>query len=126
MSHFYKFEILETKMKSLYCIKISFISFAFLTLTTFSGYAKSLFENVPPQEELRMTCDIYGTVVPVWKIGSEIYWGTETMVFQILEEDKITQRYIAENPFDNIYSLFDFSKKRFYREYDKYDFNNCY
>ena len=35
-------------------------------------------------------------------------------------------RYIAENPFDNIYSLFDFSKKRFYREYDKYDFNNCY
>jgi hypothetical protein len=113
-------------MKSLYCIKISFISFAFLTLTTFSGYAKSLFENVPPQEELRMTCDIYGTVVPVWKIGSEIYWGNETMVFQILEEDKITQRYIAEDPFDNIYGLFDFSKKRYYREYDKYDFNNCY
>ena len=89
--------------------------------------AESLFNDVPDEPDLEMTCD-KGKEVSFQKTGDNLglLWEDGYISLDLVESDEKGKRYIYGQNGKLNYGMVDFKKLRWYFDYDKPNYEECW
>ena len=111
----------ELIMKTRHSFFITYVCLIFLSNPVL---AESLFDDVSKDPNFKMTCDHLGGEISFQKTGDNLMVGEYSL--GLVESDEEGKRYIYSQKQKSNYGMLDFKKRRWYYDYDRSVYQECW